>query len=546
MDHLTRNLAALALNQPELAVRVEAAPARPGCELRPGRDGEPCLVQDGALLSSSVDPAGEGRRLADTAPAGPLLVLGFGLGHHLEPLAGHDVLVLEPDPGRLRLALSARDLTRLLPGLRIALDPAELGDVSGRGLLVHRPTARLHPGLAEGLRARLARPRSAGQRPERPRVLVVGPLWGGSEPMSRWCAQALAALGCEVVRPSLEDLGPLYRRVRELDLEESRENRVLAPLLRFCGEMVLAEAERFEPHLVLALAQAPLDLTALNALGRLGAARAFWFVEDHRAMPYYRQVAPGYDYFFHLECDELEEELRSLGTEPRFLPLAAHPPRHRPVAVPPHLLRRFSAPVGFVGEGYPNRRRVFEHLAAAGLPLKLWGTGWPTRGPLAGLVGEGGRRLPSSETALVYASCPLVLNLHSSPLAGRGPGGAAHVNPRSFEAPACGALLLTDAAPGLSRLLEPGREVAVFEDEEDLLELARHYLEHEGQRAAMATAGRRRVLAEHTYYHRMESLLDTCLGLRPAGSAGRAESDGAGDRAADEMFDYLAAPSGAA
>ncbi len=542
MDHLTRNLAALARNQPELAARLQAVPSHPGCELRPARNGDLCLAHDGSLLCSSVDPAGEGRRLAESAPQGPLLVLGFGLGHHLEPLAGRDLVVLEPEPGRLRLALAARDLTRLLPGLRIALTPSELGEVSGRSLLVHRPTSRLHPGLADALEARLAPAPACGRRPGRPRVLVVGPLWGGTEPMARWCAQALEELGCQVRRPSLEDLGPLYRRVLGMGLAERREDEVLQPLLRFCGELVLAEAERFSPHLVLALAQAPLNPAALKALGGLGVIRAFWFVEDHRAMPYFRQVAPGYDYFFHLEGEELAAELRSLGTEPRFLPLAAHPPRHRPVGTPPHLARRFGAPVGFVGEGYPNRRRIFARLARAGLPLKVWGTGWPRQGPLARLVGEDGRRLSSAEVAMVYGNCPLVLNLHSSLEPGRGPGGAAHVNPRSFEAPACGALLLTDAAPGLERLLEPGREAVVFADEDELLAKARYYLEHESKRSALAAAGRRRVLAEHTYYHRMEDLLQTCLGPR---SAQGAEPAGPGDprrTAADQLFDHLAAP----
>jgi spore maturation protein CgeB len=45
-------------------------------------------------------------------------------------------------------------------------------------------------------------------------------------------------------------------------------------------------------------------------------------------------------------------------------------------------------------------------------------------------------------------------------------------------------------------------------DAGELRERVRHYLAHPDERAALAAAGRRRVLAEHTYRHRMERLLE--------------------------------------
>jgi spore maturation protein CgeB len=40
------------------------------------------------------------------------------------------------------------------------------------------------------------------------------------------------------------------------------------------------------------------------------------------------------------------------------------------------------------------------------------------------------------------------------------------------------------------------------------IEMARYYLDHEDERRAIAQAGQRRTLTEHTYYHRAQQLLD--------------------------------------
>jgi len=82
------------------------------------------------------------------------------------------------------------------------------------------------------------------------------------------------------------------------------------------------------------------------------------------------------------------------------------------------------------------------------------------------------------------------------------------VNQRVFDVPACGAFLLTDYRAQMERLFDPGSEVAVYADPGEIPELVRHYLDHPDQRAGIARAARKRVLAEHTYVKRMGQLLD--------------------------------------
>jgi len=86
------------------------------------------------------------------------------------------------------------------------------------------------------------------------------------------------------------------------------------------------------------------------------------------------------------------------------------------------------------------------------------------------------------------------------------------VNQRVFDVPACGAFLLTDHRAQMELLFEPGREVAVYNDPGEIPDLARHYLSHPGERARIAGAARKRVLAEHTYVARMGQLMETMRG----------------------------------
>ncbi len=86
---------------------------------------------------------------------------------------------------------------------------------------------------------------------------------------------------------------------------------------------------------------------------------------------------------------------------------------------------------------------------------------------------------------------------------------AGDVTMRIFEGTACGAMVLTDSiANGLDELFDIGREIVTYMDDADLLDKIAYYLAHGEEREAIARAGQRRTLAEHTYPHRMARLLE--------------------------------------
>lgn len=81
------------------------------------------------------------------------------------------------------------------------------------------------------------------------------------------------------------------------------------------------------------------------------------------------------------------------------------------------------------------------------------------------------------------------------------------VNQRIFDVPAAGAFVLTDWRPQMENLYEAD-EMVCYKDPDEAPELARYYLAHPQQRQRIAQKARQRVLACHTWSHRLQSLLE--------------------------------------
>ena len=99
-----------------------------------------------------------------------------------------------------------------------------------------------------------------------------------------------------------------------------------------------------------------------------------------------------------------------------------------------------------------------------------------------------------------YGACEVNFNCTSLQMKGA-------VNQRVFDVPAAGAFLLTDHRSQIERLFEPDVEIALFRGQEEIGPLTERFLADPEGRARLARAGRARVLAEHTYEHRLSALM---------------------------------------
>lgn len=178
-----------------------------------------------------------------------------------------------------------------------------------------------------------------------------------------------------------------------------------------------------------------------------------------------------------------------------------------PLAVNERLFKTTDRPrtqdVVFVANRTPWREEVVRGLNR---PIAVYGRGWRCLRDTQHRVSP--RRYPMARLPALYAGARAVLNVRNE---GNVLGG---LNQRSFEPLACGTPVLNDDLPDLMRCFEPGVEVLVWRDSAELNELHRRVIEDPTFAARIGAAGRRRVLAEHTYRHRLKAMLEA-LGLKP-------------------------------
>lgn len=514
------NLGALRARSPALAARVAAA--RPGEEYTlADADGDPVLRVAGVPLQHLAKPRLDGARWASAASerlaaAGVrrAIVVGLGLAYHVEALAERfagEITVVEPDPAIVRVALETRDLAALLARVELTDAPraAGCGARGGAVRILPYPPALLLPG---GLHRRalehlLGDAESSGLRL---RVLVVSPLAGGSLPIAGYAARALERLGHEVRFLDLSGFAPTLDLIGRFAERAARRRALEARFCTVLGDGVAATVEAWRPDLVLALAQAPLDPPALQAIARHGALRALWFVEDFRRFPYWREVAPHYDHVFTIQKDECHAALGSVSdAQLAYLPCAFDPATHRPLALSPAERRAFGSELSFVGAGYRNRRRALVRFLDR--ELRVWGSDWEGAVDLERVVQRGGARVDTEDAVRVFNATDVSLNLHSSTYHDDVDPNGDFVNPRTFELAGCGAFQVVDRRRLLGELFAEGEELAVASSVAEMRELALHYLARPAERATLAQRARRRALAEHTYEHRMRALVATVL-----------------------------------
>ena len=158
------------------------------------------------------------------------------------------------------------------------------------------------------------------------RILVVLPFYGGSLPIGRYVASALRAEGHLVEVFEAPEFNAAYDSLKDLKVTTDRFAYLQNSFLNVVSQAVLAKVETFEPDLVFAMAQAPLNHQALKRLRRDGVTTAMWFVEDYRLFTYWKAFAQFYDIFAVIQKEPFMSELAAVG-QPNavYLPLAAQP-----------------------------------------------------------------------------------------------------------------------------------------------------------------------------------------------------------------------------
>ncbi len=152
--------------------------------------------------------------------------------------------------------------------------------------------------------------------------------------------------------------------------------------------------------------------------------------------------------------------------------------------------------VSFVGSMYGYRAEWIAALRRSGVSISCFG-----HGTEHGVVG-------ATEIAEIYRTSRISLNFSGAGQYSRG-GSTRQIKARTFEVPGAGGFLLTEFAPALDRYFEAGVEIETFMSPDQLVKKVRHYLDHPAKRDAIAQAGHRRTVEDHSYERRISEIMQT-------------------------------------
>jgi spore maturation protein CgeB len=337
---------------------------------------------------------------------------------------------------------------------------------------------------------------------------LVSAYWNGAATYYRGMIRAMHDLGYDVTFYEPD----AYGRQQHRDIENPRWARVVVYQNSADGVAGALDASRSADIVVKASGVGVFDQELERAVldRRAGTLAIFWDVDapatldrmSANADDPFRALVPKYDLILTYGGGEpVCTAYRTFGAR-QCVPIynALDPATHFPAAPE----SRFACDLAFLGNRLPDREaRVDEFFlgAAAGVPHKtflLGGSGWEDKARPANVRYVG--HVFTSDHNAFNRTPTAVLNISRDSMARYGFSPATRV----FEAAGAGACLITDAWEGLDTFLEPGRDVLVANDGE---EVARHVRDLTAATArAIGASARQRVLESHTYAHRAAQL----------------------------------------
>jgi spore maturation protein CgeB len=323
------------------------------------------------------------------------------------------------------------------------------------------------------------------------KVMVIGPL--DADSFADNIVDTLRRMGHDVVAA-----GPARPRLTSAKVQNLIS--ILGDRLprqdAFLQRHLIATGRRFRPDLVLTTDRT-LQREVITELRAGGAKVALWFPDHVNNLGRHDLFLAGYDRIY-LKNPALVRQLTSIqGIAASYMPEACNSEWHKTDAV-------FGTEevIVLAGNVHPTRAILLERMVRAGLPLRIYGpkrSAWVDFPALDAV--HAGAWVRRSEKARVFRNARVVLNnLHPAEFAG--------VNCRVFEAAGSGAAILTESREGLSDLFDVDRELLTFANFDELVEKCEFLLGSQIEGARLGDAASDRAHHDHTYEHRLESVLE--------------------------------------
>lgn len=210
--------------------------------------------------------------------------------------------------------------------------------------------------------------------------------------------------------------------------------------------------------------------------------KACYLIDSHLNLAWHVQWARQFDHVFIAQREYVQAFKDAGNRSVHWLPLGADPEIHRRIA------ETKTHDIGFVGSLNTERRVKLLNSLERFFKVTYERCFW-------------------TDMADFFARSRIVFNNAIKN----------DLNMRLFEVMSTGSFLLTDNAAnsGQDEMFRGQEDIGLYTDE-NIVEMARYYLEHEDERERIAARGRRLIHRAHTYAHRIEDLLQVAIGGKPA------------------------------
>jgi spore maturation protein CgeB len=256
-------------------------------------------------------------------------------------------------------------------------------------------------------------------------------------------------------------------------------------------------AARFDPDLVLVIGALHAPATFLERLSALPGRPPLvgWVGDAFGASA--REAAELYDLVAYTDSG-LNARHAAFGFASRrlFLPHAANLGKVPPEIAGGSGLR--TPQMVFIGTPTPGRRAVVEAVRA---PLTIFGPAWANAGKSPHEFHAA--RVAADDVVAIYARHMAALNI-------RNEGNVVHgLNQRSFDPYLSATPVVSDDQADLPLCFEPGREVLVWRDFDELNAHYDRLRRYPGDAVRIGEAGRRRIFVDHGFGQRLETVMKT-------------------------------------
>jgi Glycosyl transferases group 1 len=292
----------------------------------------------------------------------------------------------------------------------------------------------------------------------------------------------------------------LPRRIIERAFDPHYQRAITRSFNQTLRAEVIPGLERNPPDLLLVLKGFPLEPDNQEYFQKARFPLALWTFDSVSRYPTQISLAPLASHTFYIDRgDVVDADARST-----WLPLGYDERLYYPARDSQGIDILF---VGSLGEHYARRRAYLRILSRSFLARKRRVALIGTRGTrlrdyalqLGSSVEWLAQGLPEPEFARCISSAKICINIMQD-------DGIEPINPTFFAIPGAGACQVAERRPHLSCWLRP-REDYVEVEPDNFLETLQELLEDDHRRLSVAKRGAESVLSQHTYVHRVKTIL---------------------------------------